>query len=61
LNKKNNYSCTICKYVFDLNGEGGSHGMFGTILVSFCPTCYSCLLDWVNQLVEEKLKKNGKE
>ena len=45
--------CTICKRAFDLQGEGGSQGLFGEILVSLCPTCYSCLLDWVSQLTRE--------
>ena len=49
--------CTICKYKFDLDGEGGAHGFFGMILVSLCPTCYSCLLDWVSSLVKVENEK----
>ena len=48
--------CTICKYKFDLQGEGGTQGKFGDILVSLCPTWYSCLLDWVIQLSKEKVQ-----
>ena len=50
----NEVECTICKREFDLEGEGGSQGLFGEILVSLCPTCYGCLLDWVSQLEKEK-------
>ena len=52
---KNSYlDCTICKREFDLEGEGGSQVLFGVIPVSLCPTCYSCLLDWVSQLEKQK-------
>ena len=53
--------CTVCKRDFDLEGEGGSQGFFGMIPVSFCPTCYSCLLDWVDILAKEKLEEKKVE
>ena len=39
------YSCKICDCKFE-EGEGGLHnGVIGIIPVSFCPTCFSGLLD----------------
>jgi NAD-dependent dihydropyrimidine dehydrogenase PreA subunit len=49
--------CTICRYKFNLNGEGGIQGFFGIIPVSFCSTCCSCIIDCSTSLVKVENKK----
>jgi hypothetical protein len=44
--------CKICECTFT-DDEGGIHGYFGMLAVSFCPTCYSCMCDMVSQVVDE--------
>jgi len=41
--------CTACSCDFT-DDEGGVHGDFGIIPMSFCPTCLSCMLDMAEQL-----------
>ena len=41
--------CSICNEKFDLNSEGGTEGVFGTLPVSFCPTCLTSCLDMADQ------------
>lgn len=43
------HKCSVCQYGFT-DDEGGVHGEFGIIPVSFCPTCFSCMCDMVEQL-----------
>lgn len=44
--------CNVCSCTFT-NDEGGIHGYFGIIPVSFCPTCFSCMCDMVQQVTHE--------
>jgi hypothetical protein len=46
--------CTICSVDFSLENEGGIEGNFGILPVSFCPTCFSCVMDMADQLNESK-------
>lgn len=41
--------CSVCAYVFDIEAEGGIAGEFGILPVAFCPTCFSCMCDMVEQ------------
>ena len=41
--------CTACSCDFT-DDEGGVHGDFGVLPMSFCPTCLSCMLDMAEQL-----------
>ena len=41
--------CSICNSDFDIDEEGGIEGFFGIIPVSFCPTCYCCILDMTGE------------
>jgi hypothetical protein len=41
--------CTACSCDFT-DDEGGVHGDFGILPMSFCPTCLSCMLDMAQQL-----------
>jgi hypothetical protein len=41
--------CTACSCDFT-DDEGGVHGDFGVLPMSFCPTCLSCMLDMADQL-----------
>tara|TARA_E500000331_G_C16790167_1_gene511953 strand:- start:106 stop:318 length:213 start_codon:yes stop_codon:yes gene_type:complete len=43
--------CTICKSMFDLEGEGGTTGYFGMLMVAFCPFCLSSILDMGRQML----------
>ena len=43
--------CTICKSLFDLDGEGGTTGLIGMLWVTFCPYCLSGILDMAQQLL----------
>ena len=46
--------CTICKSQFDLEGEGGTTGYFGLLMVAFCPFCLSSVLDMARQMLDIK-------
>jgi hypothetical protein len=50
MNADNTNYCSVCQCEFT-DAEGGIHGYFGMIPVSFCPTCFSCMCDMVNQVV----------
>jgi hypothetical protein len=41
--------CTACSCNFT-DDEGGVHGDFGILPMSFCPTSLSCMLDMAEQL-----------
>ena len=41
--------CSVCDEIFDLESEGGTEGAFGTLPVSFCPTCLTSCLDMADQ------------
>ena len=43
------HKCNVCQCDFT-DAEGGIHGFFGGIPVSFCPTCTSCFYDMAEQL-----------
>ena len=45
----NEHKCSVCQCDFT-DDEGGVHGEFGIIPVSFCPTCFSCMCDMAEQL-----------
>jgi len=47
------HKCNVCSCTFT-NDEGGVHGYFGMIPVSFCPTCFSCMCDMVHQVSDEE-------
>lgn len=47
------HKCSVCQCDFT-DDEGGVHGEFGIIPVSFCPTCFSCMCDMVQQLDERE-------
>ena len=49
------HKCSVCQYKFT-DDEGGVHGEFGIIPVSFCPTCFSCMCDMVEQLDDDSLR-----
>ena len=44
--------CTICESFFDLEGEGGTTGFFGLLMVAFCPFCLSSVLDMARQMLD---------
>ena len=46
--------CTICEGLFDLEGEGGTTGYFGMLMVAFCPFCLSSVLDMARQMLDIK-------
>ena len=46
------HKCTVCDCNFT-EAEGGIHGYFGMLPVSFCPNCYSCMCDMVEQGITE--------
>ena len=43
------HKCTACSCEYT-DDEGGVQGCFGMMLMSFCPTCLSCVYDMVDQL-----------
>jgi hypothetical protein len=43
------HKCSVCQCGFT-DDEGGVHGEFGIIPVSFCPDCTSCFYDMAEQL-----------
>ena len=46
--------CSICNTEFSLNDEGGIEGELGMLPVSFCPFCYSGILDMTRQIIKEE-------
>ena len=46
--------CTICESLFDIEGEGGTTGYFGLLMVAFCPFCLSSILDMGRQMLDIK-------
>ena len=46
--------CTICESKFDIEGEGGTTGYFGILMVAFCPFCLSSILDMGRQMLDIK-------
>ena len=47
---KNERTCSICHSEFDIEGEGGTEGLFGICPVAFCPWCLSSLINMFEQL-----------
>ena len=45
--------CSVCQSCFDIENEGGAEGYFGILPVTFCPTCYACMVDMVDVSEEE--------
>ena len=43
------HKCTACSCEYT-DAEGGIQGNFGILLMSFCPTCLSCMCDMADQL-----------
>lgn len=54
--------CNVCECDFNIESEGGVEGNFGVLEVAFCPTCYVCMCDMVNdgrqwvELTDEGMK-----
>ena len=42
------YQCTVCQCEFT-SDEGGIRGYFGILPVTFCVTCYTCMVDMIDQ------------
>ena len=42
------HKCNVCSCEFT-DDECGTLGYFGMIPVAFCPTCYSCMHDMIQQ------------
>ena len=45
------HKCNVCACDFT-DDEGGVVGYFGILPVAFCPTCYSSMVDMVQQDME---------
>ena len=45
------HKCNVCACDFT-DDEGGILGYFGILPVAFCPTCYSSMVDMVQQDLE---------
>jgi hypothetical protein len=45
------HKCNVCACEFT-DDEGGVLGYFGILPVAFCPTCYSSMVDMVQQDLE---------
>jgi len=45
------HKCTACSCEYT-DDEGGIQGNFGMLPMSFCPTCYACIWDMVDQQKE---------
>jgi hypothetical protein len=45
------HKCNVCACDFT-DDEGGVVGYFGILPVAFCPTCYSSMVDMVQQDLE---------
>lgn len=46
------HKCSVCCCEFT-NDEGGIQGYFGILPVAFCPTCFSCMCNMVQQVTHE--------
>jgi hypothetical protein len=44
------HKCSVCACEFT-DDEGGIQGHFGMLPVAFCPTCSSCMVDMVDQIL----------
>ena len=42
------FNCSICDCKFSEHEGGLQSGLIGIMLVSFCPTCFSGILDMAN-------------
>ena len=42
------FNCTLCDCRFSEQEGGLQRGIIGMIMVSFCPTCFSGILDMAN-------------
>lgn len=45
--------CTICSC--DLDDECPVRGYFGILPVAFCSFCYSCIIDFVDELKKDEI------
>ena len=43
------FKCTACSCTYTQD-EGGVQGNFGMLPMNFCPTCFACACDMVDQL-----------
>jgi hypothetical protein len=48
MNEEETHECTACNCEFS-EDEGGIRGYFGMLYMAFCPTCYACIWDMVDQ------------
>jgi hypothetical protein len=51
------HKCNVCSCDFT-DDEGGIQGHFGILPVAFCPTCYSCMVDMVDQILNGDYEKD---
>ena len=51
------HKCNVCSCEFT-DDEGGVLGYFGILPVAFCPTCYSSMVDMVQQDLELEFDEN---
>tara|TARA_R110000868_G_scaffold62677_5_gene189231 strand:- start:653 stop:847 length:195 start_codon:yes stop_codon:yes gene_type:complete len=42
------HECSVCSCEYT-DEEGGVEGFFGIIPVAFCPNCFTCMCDMVEQ------------
>ena len=54
------HECSVCRCTYT-NDEGGVLGYFGILPVSFCPTCYSSMVDMASQDLELEKFENSSE
>lgn len=54
-NETHKCSTCSCEYTDD---EGGVQGYFGILSVSFCPTCFACLMDMAEQFGAGQSEEN---
>ena len=48
-------ACSICSA--DYEDEELVQGYFGILPVSFCPTCFGCMLDMASQYIGERTEE----
>ena len=51
------HKCNVCSCDFT-DDEGGIQGHFGILPVAFCPTCYSCMVDMVDQILNRDYEED---
>jgi hypothetical protein len=51
------HKCNVCSCDFT-DDEGGIQGHFGILPVAFCPTCYSCMVDMVDQILNGEYEED---